>query len=167
METLLTQPDPIQQRWLDTLDQAETLLFVGHGPHAATARQAAMMVAEWAKLPALHSSVGAFRHGFIEVTRPGLGVVVFVAPGPALASGLALASQLQDYGARVLLVENGRTRLTTEAGATHLGGARHFVDEFLSPILDIIPAQIYVDALARRLGVVPGFRYISKVVTQL
>jgi hypothetical protein len=34
-------------------------------------------------------------------------------------------------------------------------------------MLDVIPAQIFAEALARKLGVGPGFRYIGKVVTRL
>jgi hypothetical protein len=62
----------------------------------------------------------------------------------------------------VLIVEHGRTRSLDEASNTVLG-----IDEFLAPLLDVIPAQIFADALARKLGVGPGFRYIGKVVTRL
>jgi len=73
-----------------------------------------------------------------------------------------LASELVGYGARVLIVEHGHTRSLDEAPT-----AAFEIDEFLAPLLDVIPAQIFADALARKLGVGPGFRYIGKVVTQL
>lgn len=161
-ERLLAHVDTLVERWLEVLDGTATLLFLGHGPHAATARQAAMMVSEWVKAPALSASVGAFRHGFIEIAGPGLGAVVFAAPGRSAGSARALARELASYGARVLVVEHGSTRGWDEvpAEATDL-------DEFLSPILDIIPAQLFVEALARRRNIAPGFRYISKVITQV
>jgi hypothetical protein len=34
-------------------------------------------------------------------------------------------------------------------------------------MLQVIPAQLFADALARRIGVAPEFRHISKVVTRL
>jgi hypothetical protein len=40
-------------------------------------------------------------------------------------------------------------------------------NEFLTPMLDVIPAQLYAEALAAELGVPPGFRYLSKVVKQV
>jgi glucosamine 6-phosphate synthetase-like amidotransferase/phosphosugar isomerase protein len=62
----------------------------------------------------------------------------------------------------VLLIENGRLHSLAET----LSPAPP-VDEFLSPILDVIPIQLYTDELARRRGIEPGFRYISKVVQRL
>ena len=161
-DELLAGADTIAARWLEALGAAETIVFLGHGPHAATARQAAMMLAERARAAAIGTSAGAFRHGPIEVIQPGVGVVVFAAAGAAGESAGALAAELREHGARVLLVERGRTRGLDEAL-----GAPAELDEFLAPILDIIPAQLFADALARERGVEPKFRYIGKVVTRL
>lgn len=161
-ETLISQANTIVERWLDTVANSSTLLFVGHGPHAATAHQAAMMVNEWTKLPAMGMGIGTFRHGPIEITRSGLGVVIFAAPGATQASARRLAAELDENGAQVLLVEAGQTRLVSEKPAET--GA---VDEFLSPILDIIPAQLFTEALARHLGIDTAFRHINKVITRL
>lgn len=161
IESLLARADSVAGRWLGAFGQVDSLLFVGHGPHAATARQAAMTVSELAKQPTLFASVGAFRHGFIEITQPGLGVVVFAAPGRTHTSAHSLATELSGYGARVLVVENGRTWDVAEVAD---GPA---LDEFLSPMVDVIPAQMFAEALTRSAGITPGFRHISKVVTRL
>lgn len=161
-DALLAQADALAGQWLDTLGDVQTLLFVGHGPHAATARHAAMMVEEWVKQPAIGLSIGAFRHGPIEITRPGLGVVVFAGAGRSRASAQALAEEIQGYGARVVLVEAGRS-----GAPSTLSEAGDPVDEFLMPILDVIPAQLFVQALARHRGADTTFRHISKVVTRL
>jgi glutamine---fructose-6-phosphate transaminase (isomerizing) len=160
-ERLLAGADAIAARWLDALGAVETIVFLGHGPHAATARHAAMMLAERARVVATGTSVGAFRHGPIEIAQPGVGVVVFAA-GAAGDSARALAAELHEHGARVLLVEHGRTRSLDEPAGPPLE-----FDEFLAPILDVIPAQVFAEALARERGVEPKFRYIGKVVTQL
>jgi len=88
--------------------------------------------------------------------------VIFASPGRSSDSAIAIASELAGYGARVLIVEHGHTRSLDEAPTVAVE-----IDEFLAPLLDVIPAQIFADALARKLGVGPGFRYIGKVVTQL
>ena len=155
--------------WLDALGgvptdgaAVERLVFAGHGPHVSTARQAAMMLAERARVAAIGMGVGALRHGPIEIAQPDLGAVIFASPGRSSESAIALAGELAGYGARVLIVEHGRTRNPGEAPVAAFG-----IDEFLAPLLDVIPAQIFADALARKLGVGPGFRYIGKVVTRL
>ena len=120
------------------------------------------MLGEWAKFAALSASVGAFRHGFIESAGPGMGVVLFAAPGRTQQSTLTLAAELEGYGVRVLVVENGQTRRLSEPARPQL-----LSDEFLSPLLDIIPVQLFTDALRQQRGISPEFRYIAKVVTQL
>jgi glucosamine--fructose-6-phosphate aminotransferase (isomerizing) len=161
-ENLLAGAEAIATRWLDVLGAAEIIVFLGHGPHAATARQASMMLAERARVAAIGTSAGAFRHGPIEITQPGMGAVVFAASGPSGESARALAAELRQHGARVLIVEHGRARDHEEPE-----GAPSEFDEFLAPILDILPIQLFADALARQRGVEPKFRYIGKVVTQL
>jgi glucosamine--fructose-6-phosphate aminotransferase (isomerizing) len=162
VERILAQAQAVAERMVSTLDDCSPVLFLGHGPHSVTARQSAMVLSEWAKLPALHAGVGAFRHGFIETIQPGFGVVLFAAPGQTAASSLDLANELSQYGARVLLVENGCLQELDEP----ISG-EPAVDEFLSPILDIIPIQLYADGLAKERQIEPGFRYISKVVQRL
>lgn len=144
------------------IDVHQPLIFLGHGPHAVTARQAAMVVSEWAKVAALNAGIGAFRHGFIEHAQAGTGVVVFAAPGRTSDSACELAHELDGYGVNVLMVENGVMQPLQEKSEP-VGG----VDEFLSPILDIIPVQFFAEALQRALGLEPRFRYISKVVRRL
>lgn len=121
-----------------------------------------MIVSEWAKVPTLSASIGAFRHGVIEIAQSGLGAVVFAAPGRTHISACALATELSEYGAHVLIVENGHARSPAETASQEF-----VLDEFLSPILDVMPAQLFAEALAQHLGISPRFRHISKVVTQL
>lgn len=161
-ETIFTAAAAIRERFLAFYDPAFPLLFLGHGPHAATARQAAMGMSEWAKVPALHAGLGAFRHGFIESIRPGLRVIIFAPPGVTQPSAHSLAAELNEYGAKVLLIENGQIRDLDGTKTPEPG-----VDEFLSPILDILPVQIAADWLVQTSDMEPGFRYISKVVRQL
>ncbi len=149
IDEVLKNADTITARWLERLSQARSIVFLGHGPHAATARQAAMMVNEWAKLPASSFSIGAFRHGFIESSSLDLGVVIFSPPAAKThASALALADELRAYGARVYV----------ECRAGYV---------FTAPLLDIIPAQLFAEVFARHRGIEPGFRFISKVITRL
>lgn len=138
---------------------AQRVVFLGHGPHAATARQAAMTLSEWPKRAAYSHGIGAYRHGFIESAEEGSAVLLFSAPGPAHDSTLALGRELRSYGVQVLRIENG---LLLELDAPP---AAQPVDEFLSPILDMLPLQLFAEADARRRLETPGFRYIQKVVT--
>jgi glutamine---fructose-6-phosphate transaminase (isomerizing) len=149
-------------RLMETFDPDRGILFLGHGPHAASARQAAMMLSEWAKVPAQSAGIAAYRHGFIESVAPGAGVILFAPPGQTHSSALTLASELKEYGAHVMLLQNGLLSSLDEPPAP-----TREMDEFLSPILDIIPIQLFAGALALSRHVEPGFRHIHKIVQKL
>jgi fructoselysine-6-P-deglycase FrlB-like protein len=162
MEVVLAGRQCAQERLLTWLGEVQSLTFIGQGPHAATARNAAMMMGEWAKQPALSFGAGAFRHGFIETSGPGMGYILFAPKGLTAASVVGLAAELVGYGAKVLLIENGVLRgLDEPAPGAALG------DEFLSPLVDMLPVQLFSEALARERQIPTGFRYIRKVVTDL
>jgi fructoselysine-6-P-deglycase FrlB-like protein len=121
-----------------------------------------MMMAEWPKLPVIHHSVGAFRHGFIETADASCGAVIFASPDRGAPSAWRLARTLEDYGAAVLVVEAGVLR-----GPRDEPTGQPDAETFLSPLLDVIPLQLAADRLAHRRGFGKGFRYIQKVVTQV
>jgi fructoselysine-6-P-deglycase FrlB-like protein len=93
-----------------------------------------------------------------------LGVVIFASGGPAHGSALALASDLHKYGAQVLVVQNGSSRIQVGSPGESSLGVGPGIDEFLAPILDVLPVQAYVQARAQALGIPPGFSYLQKVV---
>jgi glucosamine--fructose-6-phosphate aminotransferase (isomerizing) len=159
---LLKRRESIINLWDSVLGNANEVIFIGYGPHAATARQASMMLGEWAKIQSNGYGAGEFRHGLIEIVKPGLGIVIFAAPGKTYYSALALAKELSEYEAHVIVIENGASRTQGENPIT-----TEPVDEFLSPILDIIPAEFFIEAVADRKNVQTTFRYIQKVVTKL
>lgn len=162
IQTLIQANEQTSSLWQQVISSPNMLYLVGHGPHAVTARQVSMMCAEWLKRPSIGMSIGAFRHGYIEAVQPETTVIIFAPWGATRISALALADELTRYGAKVLIVEHGQTRLHSEA---HY---EPFVDdEFLAPLLDIIPAQLATEAVARTSGMAQGFRYISKIVSRL
>jgi len=162
IEEMLARSEAIADHWLEQLRGVDLVVFTGFGLHSATARQSAQTVAEIAKVPVLGLSAGALRHGFIEIFGPNIGLVVFVSHDRTWEPAMRLARELQSYGAKTLIVQHGHSRLAQErmeAGVTF--------DEFLSPMLDVIPVQLFAEALASELGVPPGFRYLQKVVSSI
>lgn len=158
VKDILEQEREIKASWVDELCECKSLVFLGHGPHAITARQAAMTLSEWSKIPTLYSGIGAFRHGFIETAQTGMGAVFFLPRCYTSESGRNLALELREYGVKELFVINGSVGKMTET---------EVLDEFLSPILDIIPVQLFADEMSVRLKIPSGFRYLNKVVTKL
>lgn len=150
------------QWWMDRLGSVRTLVFLGAGAQAITARQCAMTFMEWTKQPALSATLGAFRHGPLEVVEPGVGAVLFAPPNPARAATLRLGEELAGYGASVVLVECGQARALDEAPE-----APPQLDPALAPLVDVVPVQLFVEALAREWGLPGEFRRITKVLRQV
>lgn len=161
-DELLRRREEAVGRLQRIFDACQSVAFLGHGPHAATARQAAMNLSEWPKLAVHYYGVGAYRHGFIEAVDASAGMIFFTPPGPTRASTLALAQEVQRYGAQVLRIENGQVLALDEPT-----GAAAPPDEMLSPLLDMLPIYWFAEAAARRRLPQPGFRYITKVVSNL
>ncbi len=160
VDEIVEAHEAIGALWLERLSNAERLYFVGHGPHVATARQGAMMMGEWVKRPAIAAGIGAFRHGLIEVADERCAVVVLGAGGATGRSTAALSAELTTYGTTVLAVSEGQI-VRPDAPAR-----RHF-RELLSPLLDVVPMQVFAETLARKLGLEPEFRRIAKVVRNI
>lgn len=152
--------DAIGAAWCDRLLGLDKIVFAGHGPHVPAARQGAMMMGEWMKRQAVGTGIGAFRHGLIEFTDAATGVVVLGAGGVTAASVDLLSSELRSFGATVLNVVEGRI---VEPGIRE----EREVTELLSALLDVVPMQIFVETAARRLGIAPTFRHISKVIASI
>jgi fructoselysine-6-P-deglycase FrlB-like protein len=119
-----------------------------------------MMMGEWVKRPAIAAGIGAFRHGLIEVADEHCAVVVLGSGGVTARSTADLSAELAAYGTTVLAVSEGQVVHPARPPARHFG-------ELLSPLLDVVPMQVFAETLARTLGLEPQFRRIAKVVRSI
>lgn len=152
----------ISDYWMQELESCASVTFTGYGPHGATALQSAQTLSEWVKIPSLGIDAASLRHGFIEIADAHTGFVVFASQGRTQSLARRLASELRGYGSKVILVEDGQT-VGLKLSGTLIRGQ----DEFLVPIQDVIPVQLYTEKLARKRGVTPRFRHLNKVVKYL
>ncbi|PNY79648.1 SIS domain-containing protein [Deinococcus koreensis] len=90
---------------LDTLRSADTLVFVGRAELTGLAEVCALHAAELARVPALGFEGGQFRHGPIELLRPGLGVVLLRTGGPSADLTDTLARQCVEAGLRPVVLD--------------------------------------------------------------
>jgi glucosamine--fructose-6-phosphate aminotransferase (isomerizing) len=148
---------------VDVLAAAKAVLVTGRGLVFGTALEVGLKLEETCLQPVRGLSYADLRHGPIAVVGPGLTAVVVAAPdGPMLEPIIELAGDLTQRGARVLAV-GGEARLAA-AAAYHVPGPA--LPEAVAPIGLIVPAQLVVESLARRLGLDPDApRGLSKVTT--
>lgn len=120
---------------------------LGRGFNLATAFEWALKLKELAYVRAQAYSSADFQHGPVASLAPGGDILAVVAHGPLAADTGDLVARLRrDRRARVLVLAGEPL-----PGADHL----RFPDtlpEWLSPLVDIIPAQLFTAALARAKG---------------
>lgn len=122
-------------------------VVLGRGFNLATAFEWALKLKELAYVRAQAYSSADFQHGPVASLAPGGDVLAVVASGPLAADTAELVARMRkDRSARVLVLAQDPL-----PEADHLP----FPDtlpEWLSPLVDIIPAQLFTAALARAKG---------------
>jgi glucosamine--fructose-6-phosphate aminotransferase (isomerizing) len=148
---------------VDLLAGSDEVLVTSRGLAFGTALETALKLEETCLRPVRGLSYADLRHGPIAVVRRGLTAIVIAAPdGPMLEPLTELATDLTGRGARVLTI-GGDERLAATS-AYHVPGPD--LPEPVAPIALIVPAQLVVEALARRLGLDPDSPTgLSKVTT--
>ena len=139
----------------------DSCIGLGRGSSYATAREWALKLQELAQLPALPFSAADFEHGPLALAEPGLSVLAVAPRGVALDAQLALLSRLQrEHGARLLTLSDDPVARSLDDGLPIPDG----VPGWLSPIVEIVPAQLYTYHLTIARGLDPESpRTITKV----
>lgn len=137
---------------VEALAQADDVLVTGRGLVFGTALELGLKLEETCLRPVRGLSYADLRHGPIAVVGPGLTAIVVAAQdGPMLAPLVDLARDLTARGAQVLGI--GGSPELAAVSAYHVAGPR--LPEPVAPIGLIVPAQLVVESLARRLGLDP------------
>ena len=138
-----------------------TCTVLGRGFELATAREWALKLKELAYVLADPYSSADFQHGPIALVEPDSPVFVVAPSGAASAELRQLAERLATYGADLLIVSDdpgfralGRAAMAIPAG----------LPPSLSPIVSIVPAQLFALHLALAKGLDPEQpRHLTKV----
>lgn len=129
-----------------TLIHAERILTVARGLHLCTAIEAALKIAETASVAAQPFSSADLLHGPIASVPPLTPCLLFAPRGRTQQGMTDLAAKLGEKHARVLLLGGGA------ASALPLADPG---TELLSPLVDILPAQLLAYHLTRFRGMDP------------
>lgn len=158
MATLLKNWPSWLEPAVEQLQSASFLSLLGRGPAVSSAMTGALMLKEAARLNAVGLSGGQFRHGPMEAVSPEAGVILF-AQGRTWELSQSLATDIASHGGHVVLVGQEMTN----PAVVNLSLPK--VDEFLSPILEILAVQLLANQFAEKAGIIPGqFRWSGKVI---
>jgi len=147
---------------LGPLAGAARMAVVGRGTGLALALEAALKLKETCGIQAEAFSGAELRHGPMALVQPGYPVLVLAPRGPAQAGLLALAGELRERGAAVLLAAPpGTVGASDTTLPLPLPASLH---EDLDPIATALPLYLMAEALARQRGRDPDAPpHLSKV----
>ncbi len=138
----------------------EQCVVVGRGLNYANAYEFAIKLMETCYVVAERFSGADFLHGPIAMVDSGFPVFVFAPPGPTLKGTKELLTKLQGIGAETLAISSDASVLK----AASRGIKMPRINELLSPIPYVIPAQLFAALLAEAKGLTPDQpRSLSKV----
>jgi len=150
---------PIAEAWA----RENRCAVLARGFHYATAREWALKLKELAYVLADPYSAADFQHGPIALITEGFPVLAVATSGPALEGMTELLGRVQNAGARLLV-------LSDVAALREFGDFVQLppVPEWLSPLVAIVPAQLFAYHLARARGLdTEAPRNLSKVTLTL
>jgi glucosamine--fructose-6-phosphate aminotransferase (isomerizing) len=137
-----------------------TTYFLARGSSLGSAYEARLMWEEGVKSPATAMGAASFRHGPQEIVQKDMRFGIWIDGARMREQDLALARDLRKLGARVMLIGQ---RLPEDAG--ELVFQLPEIPSEWQFLIDIIPAQLVAERLARLSGADPDtFRLCSFVV---
>ena len=135
-------------------------VVIGRGLNYANAYEFAIKLMETCYVVAERFSGADFQHGPIAMIDRDFPAFLFAPPGPTLKSSLELIDRLNTLGAETLVLSSESSALKAAKRSIKLPA----VDELLSPIPYIIPAQLFAALLAEAKGLNPDLpRSLTKV----
>ena len=127
--------------------------FVGGGPNTATAWEAALKMSEASHAQAVGFNCEQFLHGAWAALEREDVVFLVAPPGPSYERCLAAARVAKEIGVPVIALVREDDREISPLAAETI--ALPEIDELLSPILTIVPLQLFIYHTAVHRGVNP------------
>jgi len=152
--------------WLAAIERSgwltpeATYYFLGRGGSLSSCYEARLLWEEAAKSPATAMGTGAFRHGPQEIVREGVRIGIWVDGARMREEDLALARDLRQLGAEVMLIGQDLAPDTAD-----LVLCLPPIPASWQFLIDAIPVQLAAERLAGLRGVdCDGFRICSYIV---
>jgi glucosamine--fructose-6-phosphate aminotransferase (isomerizing) len=161
---LSTQQEGVK-RIVEKYSDRLSFCFLGRGMSVATALEGRLKLLELSYLPAIAYPAGESKHGFISVVEEGY-PVMFIAPkDEAYSKVIGNVMEMKARGAQVIGIvdeQDGEiTNLSDETIKLPSG-----IPSLLTPIVYILPLQLFAYYMAVRKGYDPDFpRNLAKSVT--
>lgn len=127
----------------------EHCVVIGRGYNYSTAFEIALKVKELTRVVAVPYSSADFKHGPIATVQTGFPVIVIAPSGTMSSHIIDFSRKLLDMGAEIIAISNNKKMLSLGKLSFSLPKG---IAEWLSPIINVIPGQLFARQLALEKG---------------
>ena len=162
IEEYLANQGPIMEA-VEAVKNAKSVLFLGRGISAPVAKEGALKLMEVAYIPCLAYPAGEMKHGPIALLEDGSPVIFIVPNDHVKEKSLSAIHECRARGAKIILIHEQGDDIGQEGD---INIAIPKVNNYLSPILSVVPLQLISYHTALALGCdVDRPRNLAKSVT--
>ena len=137
------------------------MFVIGRGPEFATAREIALKLLETCRTAAWPLTATDLAHGPVAVLDPLFPVWVIASRDETLPAVQGAVARVRDFGATIVASGDAATAIE---GADYVLAVPEPALALLSPLLSVVPGQLFASALARAKGFDPDRpRGLSKI----
>ncbi|MCS6776917.1 MAG: SIS domain-containing protein [Chloroherpetonaceae bacterium] len=151
IRSVLSLDEPIAQ-WVERYRYITECAVLARGLNQATALEAALKMTETSYLVAKAYSMADFLHGPVAIVRDGFPCFLYAPDGRAYPSMVELALKLRERNAEMVVFARSPEILDLARRPIAIPVE---VDELLSPLLYIVPGQLWACHLAQARGLNP------------
>ena len=136
---------------------------IGRGYNYSTAFEVALKIKELTRTVTEPYSSADFRHGPVAMVRDGFPVILVAPRGAAFEDVRMLTMDIRSLGAELLIISDDAELLSQAHFAMPLPGG---LPEWLTPIISVLPGQLFGMALAEAKGLDPDSPIGLRKVTE-
>lgn len=162
MEQTLGMLEPARKR-VERYRYMEHCIVIGRGYNYSTAFEIALKIKELTSTVTEQYSSADFRHGPIAMIQEGFPVII-VSPTSAVSNDLqSMVEELKKLGAELLMISDQEQLLSKSELALPIPSG---IQEWLTPMVTVLPGQVFGLALAESKGLNPDQPLGLKKVTE-
>ncbi|MBX3080403.1 MAG: SIS domain-containing protein, partial [Anaerolineae bacterium] len=147
VQSTLTLSEPIAD-WAMRYRYMDRFASIGRGYNYCTAFEVSLKIKELCYVTGVEYSEADFRHGPIALVQPGFPVIVSAPTGKTLPGMIDLLGALKEKQAECLVISNNEDALKSAISPMPTA----MLPEWLSPIVTVIPGQVFAMQLALAKG---------------
>jgi glucosamine--fructose-6-phosphate aminotransferase (isomerizing) len=165
VQETISASEPNVIKLAEKLKSSNFIFLLGSGPNYATSLEGALKLKESAGVFAEGFATREFIHGPMQLISEGTPIILFMPQSEGREESFRIMDNFKKLGANIILVTCYEDEMKVSEEYYHCVDIERKVDEIFSPIVYIVPIQLFAFHIAMKKGLDPDKpEKLSKVV---